>query len=47
MCGIKLDSNKDNDSMKVAVENRSETVNQGNSQDSSVNLAGAALQCCF
>ena len=48
MCGIKLDSNRDNDSTKVAVENRSETVNQGNSQGSSVNLAGAALQkCCF
>ena len=43
MCGIKLDSNRDNDSTKVAVENRSETVNQGNSQGSSVNLAGAAL----
>ena len=29
--------------MKVAVENKSEIVNQGNSQGSSVNFAGAAL----
>ena len=43
MCGIKLYSNRNNDSTKVAVENKSETVNQGNSQGSSVILAGAAL----
>ncbi|XP_064117688.1 uncharacterized protein LOC135223114 [Macrobrachium nipponense] len=43
MCGIKLDSNRDNDSIKVAVENRSEIVNKGNEQGSSVNFAGAAL----
>ena len=39
MCGIKLNSNRDNDPMKVAVENKSEIVNQG----SSVNFKGAAL----